>query len=104
MSDENKLTAIHEDILMIREDQKKMQSTLVRNTISLEKHELRTTMSERRIETLEEKNGKMLWWLLALFATLTVGIVVRGVTAQAQDLKSYQPPQQQAPRTRDFSR
>ena len=61
---------LKEDVKEIKRDVKEISQTLVRNTVSLELHEARTTASEKRIETMEK-------WLLGLLGSILLAVITK---------------------------
>lgn len=61
------------DMREIKNELKSMNDTLLRNTVSLEIHEKRTTLAEKRIDKLEDQSK----WVIGLIFTSTVGILVK---------------------------
>lgn len=61
---------LKQDIKEIKEELKGVSATLVRNTVSLELHEKRTSLAENRLERLEV-------WLLGLLASILVATIIK---------------------------
>ena len=64
---------LKKDVRELRSEVKEISKTLLRNTVSLELHEARTTIAERRMDRYET-NSK---WVMGLIASGVITILVK---------------------------
>lgn len=65
--------SMEQDVSEIKLELKEISTTLMRNTVSLEIHEQRTTLAEKRLDAIETFNR----WAIGLMFTSTLGVLVR---------------------------